>query len=38
MCPRRFIARLKLYAVQNGMSVVDLLQESFHTFRNQLGL
>lgn len=35
--PESFHREFKLYAVQHGMSMVDLLQESFAVLRKQRG-
>ena len=35
--PEEFHREFKLYAVQHGMSMVDLLQESFRRFKVQRG-
>jgi predicted HicB family RNase H-like nuclease len=35
--PEAFHREFKLYAVQNGMSMVDLLQEAFVHFRDRRG-
>ena len=32
--PKAFHREFKLYAVQNGLSMVDLLQESFRAFKD----
>jgi hypothetical protein len=35
--PKAFHRELKLYAVQHGISMVDLVQESFRFFRDKRG-
>ena len=35
--PAQFHREFKIYAVQHGMSMVDLLQASFAVFRKQRG-
>lgn len=35
--PETFHREFKIYAAQHGMSMVDLLQESFAVFRKQRG-
>ena len=36
--PETFHREFKLYAVQHGISMVDLLQQSFALFRKQRGI